>query len=339
VEACQTVGTLKKRLTSLKRKLEEMNAEEEKQVQRCKARLDHLGLVSVPEEQRAESLLIQWSEARVDRVIIDYMFRQGYYESAISLSREAGAMEFADADVFLRARRVIEDLRQKSCREALEWCSENKSRLRKIKSTLEFALRTQEFIELVRKEKFIEAIAYARKHFSSAAKDEQSLRLMQQAMATLAFRKDTQCSPYKELFDENSWQRLEEQFRLDNYLLHGMPPHPLIYITLQAGLSALKTQLCYIEEKKATECPVCDASFGQLAQALPFSQHFKSCIICSITGQQMDEHEHAPLVLPNGFVYSKKALEDMARQHSGQIVCPRTGAICSSAELKKAFIL
>jgi len=62
---------------------------------------------------------------------------------------------------------------------------------------LEFALRTQEFIELVRLEKFSEAIIYARKHFVPAAKDERSLRLVQQAMTTLAFKKDTKCSPYK----------------------------------------------------------------------------------------------------------------------------------------------
>ena len=41
--------------------------------------------------------------------------------------------ELVDIDIFLEARKVIEALRNKDCTEALAWCSENKSRLKKSK--------------------------------------------------------------------------------------------------------------------------------------------------------------------------------------------------------------
>jgi macrophage erythroblast attacher len=53
--------------------------------------------------------------------------------------------------IFKDARRVVEALQQHDCSVALAWCDENRGRLRKIKSSLEFKLRLQEFLELVRK--------------------------------------------------------------------------------------------------------------------------------------------------------------------------------------------
>jgi macrophage erythroblast attacher len=52
--------------------------------------------------------------------------------------------------IFKDARRVVEALQRHDCSVALAWCDENRARLRKIKSSLEFKLRLQEFLELVR---------------------------------------------------------------------------------------------------------------------------------------------------------------------------------------------
>jgi len=76
-----------------------MNAEEEKHVQRCKARLDHMRLVSG--EGQTEPGLQKWNEARVDRVLVDYMLRQGQYESAQALANEANILVFEALCIFL----------------------------------------------------------------------------------------------------------------------------------------------------------------------------------------------------------------------------------------------
>jgi len=51
--------------------------------------------------------------------------------------------------LFRQAQRVIESLRQHDCSAALAWCADNRVRLKKVKSSLEFKLRLQEFLELV----------------------------------------------------------------------------------------------------------------------------------------------------------------------------------------------
>jgi macrophage erythroblast attacher len=48
--------------------------------------------------------------------------------------------------------------------------------------------------------------------------------------------------------------------------------------------------------------------------------------------------DNPPLVLPNGYVYSRKALEEMAKANQGKITCPRTGDVCTFSELARAFI-
>eukprot|EP00897_Mesotaenium_endlicherianum_P005360 jgi/Mesen1/4852/ME000244S04028 len=65
----------------------------------------------------------------------------------------------------------------------------------KRKSKLEFKLRAQEFIELVRAEKMLEAVAYARRHLAPWSGTH--MKELQQAMATLAFRSTTDCAGYK----------------------------------------------------------------------------------------------------------------------------------------------
>ncbi len=48
-------------------------------------------------------------------------------------------------------------------------------------------------------------------------------------------------SPYKEFLDEKRWDRLIEQFRHEYYRLFHMSNQSVFTVTLEAGLSALKT--------------------------------------------------------------------------------------------------
>lgn len=71
--------------------------------------------------------------------------------SAARLAQETSSEQLSDMHIFAEVRQVIEALKQHDCSAALAWCADNRSRLKKIKSSLEFKLRLQEFIELVRK--------------------------------------------------------------------------------------------------------------------------------------------------------------------------------------------
>lgn len=329
-EAVQHLTTLVSRLQGLKRKLDESNKCEQTEVQRSKARLDHLEMLQLG----GKDIQAKWKSLRVDRILIDYMLRSSYYDTALKLAESSGIQDLVDTDVFLDAKKVIQSLRKKDCSEALAWCAENKSKLKKSKSKFEFKLRRQEFIELVRGEHMMEAIAYARKHLSLWGFT--NMKELQQAMATLAFKSTTECAEYKVLFDSKQWDEMIEQFKQEFCKLYGMTTESLLNIHLQAGLSALKTPFCF-EEGCTKEDPLSQEEFRQLAAPLPFSKHIHSKLVCYITKEPMDE-DNPPQVLPNGYVYSTKALEEMARLNNGKITCPRTGDVCNLSELSKAYI-
>jgi len=117
-----------------------------------------------------------------------------------------------DIELFMDIRRIEEALTQRSCTEALAWCSENKVALRKMKvsplsvnqrilsidanqSALEFELRLQEYIELSRARKAQEAIAYSKRYL--VPWQETHMGQIWAASALLAFPPNTTCAPYK----------------------------------------------------------------------------------------------------------------------------------------------
>ncbi|CAA3027080.1 protein MAEA homolog [Olea europaea var. sylvestris] len=326
-DAVLQLNSLVSRLQGLKRKLEEGSRTEHLQAQKCRARLDHLESADVEN-------LPEWNSTRLNRILVDYMLRMSYYETAAKLAESSNIQDLVDIEVFHEAKKVIVALQEKEVAPALAWCADNKSRLKKSKSKFEFQLRLQEFIELVRAENNLRAITYAQKHLSPWGATH--MKELQRVMATLAFRSNTECAKYKVLFEEKQWDYLVDQFKQEFCRLYGMTLEPLLNIYLQAGLSALKTPFCY-EDDCTKEDPLSQESFRKLAQPLPYSKQHHSKLVCYISKELMDT-ENPPLVLPNGYVYSTKALEDMARKNNGKITCPRTGLVCNYTDVIKAYI-
>jgi hypothetical protein len=483
-------------LQGLKRKLEDSQKTSERHLQKCQIRVDHLEKLEEAHTQVQEfkkkklrdnpdaKLLAEIStmdeienqliKSKLDRIFVDHLLREGYYLTAQNLVTEAKLQDLVDLDVFLAAKRVLEGLQQGDCSRGLAWCGENRSKLKRINSSLEFSLRLQEFIELLRVQKVTEAIVYAQKNFASWA--DVHMKEIQQAMTTIAFlpmiivdlqktnepsvttnnpnsnsaagssnaaantnvningtkstspprpavpssppsanptattsstssaassssrmdldedgvppsprralsatstsnantnangtsssngiangkeekskaeaadgdeeEKKKEESPwerYMSLFSRSRWADLQQQFRSDHCALHGLTTHSLFNITLQTGLSALKTPYCDNPDQANPNCPVCckNPPMCKLAAKLPVSQRAHSCIVCRITGQIMDER-NPPLVLPNGYVYSKNALAEMASKNNGLITCPRSRQQFSLEQCRVAYIL
>uniref|UniRef100_A0A1B6DYG4 Macrophage erythroblast attacher n=1 Tax=Clastoptera arizonana TaxID=38151 RepID=A0A1B6DYG4_9HEMI len=244
---------------------------------------------------------------------------------------------FLVSDIFLVSRDVEKSLAEKETSKCLAWCHDNRSKLRKLKSSLEFNLRIQEFIELVRNDRKLEAVRHARKHFSTYEEDQ--LEEIQHCMALLAFTADTELSPYKEMLEEKRWDRLVEQFRQENYRLFQLASQSVFTVALQAGLSALKTPQCYsTKENRNSECPVCQDWLNVLAMPLPFAHCSQSRLVCSISGLPLNEHNQ-PMVLPNGFVYGEHALLQMANENNGQVQCLKTKECFPYKKAEKVYIM
>lgn len=318
-------------LRRLKRKLDDTSAAERGDAQRCVARLEHMRDLGRPDRDAH----IQWNRGRVDRLLVDYMLRGGNLLAAIELARRAGLTELTDLHIFSNTHAVLVSLQQHTCGEALAWCESNAARLRKARSPLEFRLRVQEYVELLRQGKVDEGIAYARRYLAPWAEHYPSE--VQRAAALLAFGADTACPPYAALLSEERWDDLVELFRAELFRLHSLPPASILEVHLQAGLSALKTP-----QSLAPECgredPLHLPQFQRLAEGLPSAKHVHSKLVCGISGEVMTEH-NPPLVLPNGYAYSQAALTAMAEAHGGKVTCPNTGATYQLTDLRRAFIM
>ena len=185
------LGGMVEKLQVLKRKAEESISEELAASNVCKRRLEHLkerdtltstGTIS-------HGAANQWKRKRLDRMMVEYFLRNGYYNAAITLAERSDIKDLTNIDIFLTSREVEKSLANHETQKCLLWCHDNKSKLRKLKSNMEFNLRIQEFVELIRTDNRMGAIKHARKHFSSF--EEEHLTTIQQVMALLAFPVNT----------------------------------------------------------------------------------------------------------------------------------------------------
>lgn len=162
-------GVIEK-LNVLKRKSEESICDEIFSANVCKKRLEHIkqnvsntssfhnkmqidGEDQSNETQIALAAANQWKKIRLNRLIVEHFLRLGYYDTAEILANRSGIRDITNIDIFQVSREVEKDLAQHNTAKCILWCIDNKSKLRKINSDIEFKLRQQEFIELIRKGK------------------------------------------------------------------------------------------------------------------------------------------------------------------------------------------
>eukprot|EP00744_Colponema_vietnamica_P000494 GILI01000899.1.p1 GENE.GILI01000899.1~~GILI01000899.1.p1 ORF type:complete len:391 (+),score=51.22 GILI01000899.1:113-1285(+) len=333
--ALSTLENLSKRLHSLRKSLQDARAEEEMFLRRSRARAELLISIEKNPDITSSS---SFQSLRMDRLAVDFLLREGLFASASAIASSSNISDFCDIEIFQSANHVVNGLRSHSLNEAYKWCTEHKSRLQKLESPLEFQLKLQEFIELVRSRKLPQAIDFSRKSLAPLASSSPSnSKQFQQAMALLALLDRSPLSPYQRLLDSQRWEELVDLFRQTNYQLHCLTPQPLLTLCLQAGLVALKTPYCYQEHSRSVNCPCCDSNLGQFAAPLPSVRHVSSSLVCHITGLPIDEN-NPPLALPNGYVYSAAALSDMAAKNNGVVKCPRTEQSFELDQARKVFI-
>lgn len=92
------------------------------------------------------------------------------------------------------------------------------------------------------------------------------------------------------------------------------------------------------QEGCSREDPLHLPAFRKLAEGLPFAKHVHSKLVCGITRDIMND-ANPPMVLPNGYVYSARAVEKLLEEGNGKLACPRTGNVYAADELRRAYIV
>ncbi|GME42566.1 hypothetical protein GTA08_BOTSDO08850 [Neofusicoccum parvum] len=331
------LDTMINRMQGLKRKLETLHNEETVIHKATKTRIQHLDdLYGIP--SLADVKYDEWSKVRLDRLLVDYLLRSGYGESAKELAKEKGIEELVDVDAFVQCERIADSLRNGRCQEALAWCGDNKQGLKKLESNLEFELRLQQYVEMVRTgntQKLTEATQHARKYLAAHSDTKFAIR----AAGLLAFPPDTPAEPYRTLYSPDRWPKLAELFVKTHNTLYSLPPRPLLHIALSAGLSALKTPSCHSKFASSSSnasststsvCPICSTELNELARNVPYAHHTKSFV------------ENDPVVLPSGRIYGRARLMEMNAKlgtPKGFVKDPmEPNLIYEESQLKKVFI-
>lgn len=95
-----------------------------------RARIEHLAALHVVPHVES-SHYEDWAQTRLDRLLVDYLLRAGYGESAIRLATVKGIEKLVDVDTFVACHQIEESLLRGRTSEALAWCAENKQALKK----------------------------------------------------------------------------------------------------------------------------------------------------------------------------------------------------------------
>lgn len=349
-ESISQLDTMIARMKGLRRKIVELKDEQNTHTSKTKTRIEFLAKLASPNMKDVDSDEYKsWAKVRLEMLISDYCLRTGKLNTALVHSKDLGIEDLIDADELRECFQIEQSLRRDhSIKDCQNWCKENRQFLKKIRSSLEFEIRLQHFIELARSGDQTQAIAYFRTELSQ--KSDENYTKIQQASALLAFGPDLTIEPYAEFYSAKRWDQIADMFVETFQDLNGLPTKSAFLRYLATGISSLKTHSCdlYSHEGEEDEdedlseyprkpkevddplrtvrkqkmdlskgfmCPVCSIELRKLAAPLPFAMHNKSHL------------ESDPVVLPNNRIYGRKKLEEYSKRITGtndEIVDPVT---------------
>ena len=130
-EVLKNVDSMLIRMRGLKRKLTACAEEEARLRHVSQCRIKHLA--ELDKMQTLDDVKYEgWSRTRLDRLMVDYLLRNGYEESATALAREKNIEDLVDVETFVQMNKIKQSLLDGKVPEALAWCTENKKELKKM---------------------------------------------------------------------------------------------------------------------------------------------------------------------------------------------------------------
>ncbi|KAL9048356.1 MAG: hypothetical protein Q9162_007761 [Coniocarpon cinnabarinum] len=131
-----SIDDMIKRMENLKRKLSALSEEEEALHRQSRARIAHVreleGMQSV-----ADVKFDAWSATRLNRLLVDYLLRRGYVDTARKLAQSQNIEDLVDIEAFVQCARIEASLKRGETKEALSWCADHKQALKKLSSDLD----------------------------------------------------------------------------------------------------------------------------------------------------------------------------------------------------------
>lgn len=229
---------------------------------------------------------------------------------------------------FTNMYQILNQLKQRDLRPAIEWARQNSAELQNRGSNLEFELCKLQYLWLFggsemngfpddNSNGWKGALTYARENFPRHSKFSKDC---QQLITAIIYRDNLAASPYRLLFNTSSaWTEISQSFTREFCSLLGLSPSSPLYIACTAGAIALPTllKLASIVKEKRTEWTTQNELPVEIA--LPRSMIFHAIFVCPVSKEQTTE-ENPPMMMPCGHVVAKESLQRLSK--GGRFKCP-----------------
>ncbi|KAH0519253.1 Protein RMD5-like protein A [Microtus ochrogaster] len=196
------------------------------------------------------------SQRLLNEVMVEHFFRQGMLDVAEELCQESGlSVDPSQKEPFVELNRILEALKVRVLRPALEWAVSNREMLIAQNSSLEFKLHRLYFISL-----FMggttnqrEALQYAKNFQPFALNHQKDIQVLMGSLVYL--RQGIENSPYVHLLDANQWADICDIFTRDACALLGLSVESPLSVSFSAGCVALPALInikAVIEQRQCT---------------------------------------------------------------------------------------
>ncbi|KPP70400.1 protein RMD5A-like [Scleropages formosus] len=262
------------------------------------------------------------SQRLLSEVMVEHFFRQGVLDVAEELCQEAGlCIDPSQREPFVELNRILEALKLRDLRPALQWAVENREMLMAQNSSLEFKLHSLSFIRLLMggTANQREALQYAKNFQPFAGNHQKDIQVLMGSLVYL--RQGIENSPYVHLLDSNQWSDICDIFTRDACSLLGLSVESPLSVSFSAGCVALPA---LINIKAVIEQRQCMGVWNQKDE-LPIEVDlgkrcwYHSVFACPILRQQTTE-SNPPMKLVCGHIISKDALNKMI--NGSKLKCP-----------------
>ncbi|XP_024599579.1 protein RMD5 homolog A isoform X2 [Neophocaena asiaeorientalis asiaeorientalis] len=254
-----------------------------------------------------------------------------------AIDKESGlSVDPSQKEPFVELNRILEALKVRVLRPALEWAVSNREMLIAQNSSLEFKLHRLYFISLLMggTTNQREALQYAKNFQPFALNHQKDIQVLMGSLVYL--RQGIENSPYVHLLDANQWADICDIFTRDACALLGLSVESPLSVSFSAGCVALPALInikAVIEQRQCTgvwnqkdELPI-EVDLGKKCW-------YHSIFACPILRQQTTDN-NPPMKLVCGHIISRDALNKMF--NGSKLKCPYCPMEQSPGDAKQIF--
>ncbi|KAK2194534.1 bifunctional Fyv10 family/Protein Fyv10-E3 ubiquitin-protein transferase MAEA/Gid-type RING finger domain [Babesia duncani] len=327
------------------------------------------GLVSEPDfisEQADPNFNFSKCRFRISLVITDYLSRRQMTKTAAKLAESEGIEVFCDLKLLEESCKVIHALLKRDLEPAKRWCVEHATQISRFEPALLPELQVQEVFQRMVTGSIPTPVddlsEYLPAEIYRASPDAKKLSLLSLFLnngylvhqcveygsvncsikfdaSPSSFRPDCiVCQRFYYFCYGGRWDLLVQKFEECLVKVHGLEPEPTLERLIHSGFGAIKSKTC--PHVKNASCPACSPQWASYIEQVPDMYKVTSTLICPVTGEFMD-YNNPPLASPDGYVFSRRALELLAVKQGQRLVieCPKTRRIIPIESFKRIYII